>query len=128
MLVRPIANENDIQNLAQIPLKDLRPEFLDQIQNLRKKIFLKIKPKSFKNKLVNGSTFINMCRIFCESINRGEIPSIENSWSSVCKAECQRLYMRILEEYGEKMRDELKGGKVGKKELKAKHKEARQKK
>jgi len=120
MLVRPLQNENDIQviyffklklilklnsfkNLSKIPFNNLRPEFVTQVLNLRRKIFSKIKPKSFKGKLVNGNTFVQMCKIFCDSINKGEIPSIQNSWNSVCKLECQRLVYNIIESYTTQM-------------------------
>ncbi len=34
---------------------------------------------------------IEMCNFFCEAINQGELPEIENSWDQVCKAEAQRI-------------------------------------
>lgn len=112
-----------MKTLNKIPLKELRPEFVNQVLLLRKKIFSKIKPKSFKGKLVNGNTFLHMCKIFCDSINRGEIPSIQNSWNSVCKIECQRMVFNMLENYSNDMNEFLKKKPIEFDVLQSKHKE-----
>lgn len=96
---------------------------MTQVLNLRKKIFSKIKPKSFKGKLVNGNTFVQMCKIFCDSINKGEIPSIQNSWNSVCKLECQRLVYSIIERYTSQMDDIMNKSPIDFNILQEKHKE-----
>ena len=36
-MVRPLTNENQLQNLEELPPEKLRPEFLEQIVSLRKK-------------------------------------------------------------------------------------------
>lgn len=61
-LVRPLSGEKDLQNLEKLGPDKLRPEFLDQMLQLRKKVLSKVKPKTFKGKQVNGEMFIIMIK------------------------------------------------------------------
>lgn len=56
-------------------------------------------------KQLNGDMFWNLCRSYVDSINQGSIPSIESSWSYICKNECLKalddamdMFNRILSE------------------------------
>lgn len=60
-LVRPTEAEKDLQKLNEIANNQLRPEFVDQIDLLRNKIFKRIKPKTFGNKTINGEILIEVC-------------------------------------------------------------------
>ena len=42
-MVRPLTNENQLQNLEELPPEKLRPEFLEEIISLRKKYFRELK-------------------------------------------------------------------------------------
>lgn len=42
LLVRPVEEEQDIQNLEELDDNQLRPEFLDQVEIIRAKIFKKV--------------------------------------------------------------------------------------
>ena len=44
-MIRPLTDESQLQNLADIPLDDLRPEFVEQIHTLRRKVLNRVKPK-----------------------------------------------------------------------------------
>lgn len=37
-MVRPLTNEDQLQNLINIPMSDLRPEFADQVHVVRRKV------------------------------------------------------------------------------------------
>ena len=57
-MIRPLTNEGQLQNLEQLPMEKLRPEFLDQILNLKKKILGRVKVKSLNGKALNlGNVF-----------------------------------------------------------------------
>ena len=88
VMVRPVENEEDLQNLENIPDKQLRKEFLEQAKIFRNKVKKKIKPKSFKNKLLSGEMLIELIENILDSINNGGIPVIENSWKYVIQNEC----------------------------------------
>ena len=47
-------------------LKDenLRNDFVEQVEILRKKIKVKIKPKVYNGKKINGSIFLSICKYF----------------------------------------------------------------
>jgi hypothetical protein len=89
-MVRPITDETKLQDLASIPSEKLRPDFMEAIIHLRKKIASKIKPKTFNKKVLTGDMYLNMINSFIEAINKGAVPNIENTWSSMCKVECQK--------------------------------------
>ena len=70
-------------------MEELRPEFVDQMMILRKKVMHRIKPKKLNGKDLNGAMLWNLMKSYVESINKGAIPSIESSWVYICKNECQ---------------------------------------
>jgi hypothetical protein len=43
--VRPVEQEGKLQNLNDVENDSLRSEFVSQMDNLRKKVFKKVKPK-----------------------------------------------------------------------------------
>ncbi len=61
-LVRPLMGEDQLQSLEKLPFDKLRPEFLDQVLSLRKKVLTKVKPKIFKAKYLNGEMFVNVIK------------------------------------------------------------------
>ena len=61
-MVRPTLKEKELQNMDNTSPDNLRPEFLEQILTLRKKILNKVKPKTFKNKALNSEMYINLIK------------------------------------------------------------------
>ena len=49
-IVRPVENESDLQRLNCLENEKIRPEFLEQIEILKEKIFMNVKPKNFEGK------------------------------------------------------------------------------
>ena len=87
-LVRPIENENMLQQLMSINDSELRKEFLDQAKLFRNKVFKKVSPKMLNGKQLSGDMLIQLLSSILDSINQGSVPVIENSWKYVCEAEC----------------------------------------
>jgi chromosome segregation ATPase len=102
-LVRPLTDEHNLQNLAKMELNSLRPEFVDQINQLRKKVLHKVKPKVLNGKALNGEMFCNLMHNYVEAINRGAVPVIENAWSFLCKNECGRAVGNAINNYDKSM-------------------------
>jgi hypothetical protein len=73
-------------------LDALRPEFVEQMMDLRTKVLGRIKPKSLNGKDIDGGMLANLANIYVTAINQGTIPNIENAWSYICKNECQKAY------------------------------------
>ena len=87
-MVRPVENENDLQNLMNLPENKIRPEFIKQSNMLKNKIYMKIKPKTFNNKILSGQMLIDLLESVVNAINEGAIPVIENSWNYITNSEC----------------------------------------
>jgi hypothetical protein len=51
LMVRPLLDEEDLQNLEKTDLEKLRPEFGEQVLNLRKKVLTRVKPKCLNGKV-----------------------------------------------------------------------------
>ena len=71
----------------------LRPEFIEQVHTLRRKVMNRIKVKQLNNRPLNGEMLYNLAKSYVDSINAGAVPSIESSWSYICKNECQKAMM-----------------------------------
>ena len=89
-MIRPLTKEDQLQNLADIPLENLRPEFVEQVHGLRRKVMNRVKVKTLNGKPLSGEMLFNLAKSYVDSINAGAVPSIESSWSYICKNECQK--------------------------------------
>ena len=49
---------------------------------------MKIKPKTFNNKILSGQMLIDLLESVVNAINEGAIPVIENSWNYITNSEC----------------------------------------
>ena len=106
-LVRPLTSEENLQNLDKMELSQLRPEFSQQVTNLRKMVLNKMKPKTLNGQELNGEMFCTMTKCYIEAINAGAVPVIENAWSFVCKNECLKAMKNASEIYNKKMTEGL---------------------
>ena len=88
VMVRPVEKESDLQNLQNLPDYQLRKEFVEQAKIFRNKVMKKIKPKTFRKKLLSGAMLVELVQSILDSINGGSIPIIENSWKYVLQNEC----------------------------------------
>ena len=91
-MVRPLTNENQLQNLEDLPPEKLRSEFLEQIVSLRKKIFSRVKIKTLNGKPLNGEMYLNLVKGLIGALNSGNVPNIENTWLSMCKVESYKAF------------------------------------
>lgn len=106
-MVRPITDESKLQDLQNISTDKLRPDFVEGIIQLRKKISNKIKPKQLNKNPLNGEMFVNMIKSFIEAINKGAVPNIENTWSSMCRVECLKAFEIAESNYENYLRENL---------------------
>lgn len=75
-LVRPTANEGELQHLNKMDLDSLKPEFVEQVLNFRKCVMSSLTPKTLYGRYLNGITFCEMVSSFVESVNKGGVPTI----------------------------------------------------
>jgi len=60
-MVRPVEEERELQNLQQMPDDQLRNEFVTQVNQLRSKIYKKVKPKTLNSKYITGEMLLELC-------------------------------------------------------------------
>lgn len=109
-MIRPVTNEERLQNLNTIPMEELRPEFAEQTLALRRKVLQRVKPKKINGKPLNGAMFWNLVSSYVESINKGAIPSIESSWAYICKNECLKAQDDAYDIFGRSISDAMENG------------------
>ena len=84
-------------------LEDLRPEFVEQVLEFRKKIFNNLKIKSIKGKEITGSMLSELIKIYLEAINQGCLPVIENGWEQLCLKQLHEVLDEIDSAVAEKV-------------------------
>ncbi len=89
-MIRPLVNEDDLQNLARMELDELRADFVEQVMTLRRKVINRIKPKTLNGKRLSGRMLLTLGESYVASINDGAVPNIESAWTYICKSECQK--------------------------------------
>ena len=89
-MIRPLTKEENLQVLEKLELEELRPEFVDQVMQLRRKVINRIKPKVMHGRKLNGEMLYNLAGSYVDAINKGVVPNIETAWSYICKNECLR--------------------------------------
>jgi hypothetical protein len=108
-MIRPLTNEDKLQNLINLPMEELRPEFVEQITVLKKKVLNRVKAKKINGRTLNGTMLWNLMTSYVHSINKGAIPSIESSWVYICKNECQKAMDLSFEIFVEAFKGETNG-------------------
>ena len=106
-LVRPTENEGDLQNLIKLPDDKLRKEFVDQLNAIKAKIKKKLKAKVVNGKKVNGPMLADLCVAYTDAINGGQVPSIDNAWTYVCKSQCESALNEAQKAFGDSAKEKL---------------------
>lgn len=106
-MVRPLTKEKELQNLDKTDMSKLRPEFVEQVLNLRKKVITKLKPKTFHGKAISGSMFVGLLNNYISAINEGCVPNIESAWHSICHQTTVKARVDAFEEYEEGLKGQL---------------------
>ena len=105
-IVRPVENESDLQRLNCLENEKIRPEFLEQIEILREKIFMNVKPKNFEGKkFFSGENFFFFVENVVECVNDGNVPVIENCWNYVINIEMNKKIEENVKNYRKKLDD-----------------------
>ena len=99
VMVRPTENENDLQNLQNLPDNKFRKEFLEQGKIFRNKVMKKTKPKRLNGKPLSGTMLVEFVQSILDSINSGGIPVIEDSWRYIMKNECIKNTKELINKF-----------------------------
>lgn len=90
--VRPLEDENQLQKLDETPDESLRPEFVEQMNKARNKIFSKIKPKTLNGNVFTGGMLVELINAYLNAINSGQVPNIEHAFQYMMKNESKKAF------------------------------------
>ncbi|KAI9141202.1 guanylate-binding protein [Paraphysoderma sedebokerense] len=96
---RPVTDEKLLQKLEEITESELRPQFLEQVNDLMKMIFGMVQPKKLFGETLNGRMFVQLATSYIDAINTGGVPTIRSAWDNIVEAECQRTLTTVTEHY-----------------------------
>ena len=98
-MVRPTEDEQDLQNLQNLPDNKFRKEFLEQSKIFRNKVIKKTKPKRLNGRALTGSMLVEFVQNVLDAINAGAIPVIEDSWRYIMKNECIKSTKELVNKF-----------------------------
>lgn len=99
-LVRPLTDEEQLQEIDKVPFTSLRPEFQSGMEELKEHLYLhQIKPKVVNNVPLNGTSFLALCEQYIEAMSSGGVPTISSAWEEVMQRECSEARDAALEAY-----------------------------
>lgn len=94
-----MTNEEDLQNMDSIPFDELRQEFQDQVNLLRKKLFNKVKVKTMNGEPLNGQMLNHLLESYMNAVNNGAVPNIQHAWTYICKNQCQNALNEACKQF-----------------------------
>ena len=125
-LVRPVANEAELQRLDGKEISDLRPEFAQQVHILRKKVLQSVAVKSLNTRAMTGEMLAGLLHTYTKAINEGVVPSIESAWTYISAGACEKAFHEALDVYNEAISKEIeKNFPLFEQELKEIHRDAK---
>ena len=89
-MVRPCDDEATLKTLNTHGNAQLKPEFLEQAAYLRQLVMARAKPKLMCDMQLTGPLLVRLARIYCDAINQGVAPAIQDSWSLISADECAK--------------------------------------
>ena len=98
-MVRPTEDEQDLQNLQNLPDNKFRKEFLEQSKIFRNKVIKKTKPKRLNGRVLTGAMLVEFVQNVLDAINAGAIPVIEDSWRYIMKNECIKSTKELVNKF-----------------------------
>lgn len=98
-LVRPVMDELQLRRAAELPVDELRPEFVTQMETIRDRILAVVAPKQLFGKVMDGSKLAHLVKCYTETMNSGSVPDIRAAWEYVSEATCQTALMNAMEAY-----------------------------
>mmetsp|Transcript_13568 Transcript_13568/g.26166 ORF Transcript_13568/g.26166 Transcript_13568/m.26166 type:complete len:919 (-) Transcript_13568:61-2817(-) len=103
-LVRPVWDERDLQRLAELGQDKLRPEFVQQLNDLVHLIREKTKPKSLSGQSLDGPMLGKFLEACLTALNDGAVPDIKKTFEYVAEQtysetldDAERQYTEALE-------------------------------
>lgn len=102
-LIRPINDEKKLRNIDKLPVKDLRTEFVTQMETLVSRIYNNVRPKVVQGSYLNGKMYLNLVKMYVNSLNNDTLPDVKTSWKIVVENQMEQIYEKCLNYYIEEM-------------------------
>jgi hypothetical protein len=102
-LVRPISDENALQQVDLIPYEQLRDDFRSSMDTLKEVVFGHLQPKAIDNKPLTGPMFAGLVLAYVSAVNAGGVPTISSAWEGVSQQECLDAKDNSLASYNTQM-------------------------
>ncbi len=96
-LIRPVQEETDLTQLDSLPNHRLKPQFLEQVKQLRLKIMRLAVPKTLKHQELSPAMFTSMAQSFVDLINQGAVPDIDTAWEYMQQNQCGQACQSAVE-------------------------------
>jgi hypothetical protein len=122
-MVRPVADEKALMGLGQgggggggqggaggvsaADMAALRPEFLTQVDVLRRKIFTAARPKSLYGKPLTGAMLASLAAAYVTALNSNATPTIATAWDRVVDTQGADAVEAGIAAYAGRMRELL---------------------
>ena len=106
-LVRPVINENQLQNLESLEDYELRHDFLEQLTSLRNTLFTHASTKKLNGNELDGRMMAQLIEQYITKLNGNDVPVVQNIWDYICEENCNKVYEELFQEY-EKMMSEIR--------------------
>uniref|UniRef100_A0AAV1UYY3 GB1/RHD3-type G domain-containing protein n=1 Tax=Peronospora matthiolae TaxID=2874970 RepID=A0AAV1UYY3_9STRA len=104
-LVRPVYDETKLQQVDELPIEDLRPEFQQQLGVVKQIVYGdSLQPKKLHGKPLNGSMFAGLLQAYVAAMNSGGVPVITSAWEGVTATECRKAMTSAAEVFKESLR------------------------
>ncbi|KAL3661515.1 hypothetical protein V7S43_013275 [Phytophthora oleae] len=98
-LVRPVTDERDLRRAAELSAAELRPEFVEQMSAVRRRLLSSVAAKELLGKPLNGPQVAQLVRCYTDTMNSGAVPDIKAAWEYVSDATCQAALAAAIELY-----------------------------
>ncbi|GLE03089.1 hypothetical protein PINS_up011968 [Pythium insidiosum] len=102
-LVRPVTDELQLRNAAELSDEELRAEFVAQMDAIRGRVLSVVAPKQLFGKIMDGPKLAYLVRCYTDTMNSGSIPDIKAAWAYVSDATCQSAMLAAMELYDARM-------------------------
>ena len=103
-MIRPVTEQDKLQNLDKLDYEDLRPDFVQQVLKIRRRILSEVKVKSLQNEKLNGDMYCSVINSYVTAINEGAVPNIESAWKYMCEQQCEKLFDECRTSFMNKMK------------------------
>lgn len=90
-MVRPVDAESDLKRLQEIPDRDLRPEFVEQMKQLRRRIVQSVRPKHVAGQAVTGSVLVSLLKEYTTAVSSGAVPHVMDAWTQIVRSKCDSV-------------------------------------